>query len=330
MFWTALALGLIIAGTAGYYGYALYDFGKEIQKNGQDSPFQYYYQKKRKPVYVPPEWKGKERVNILLLGGDSRGTGEHVVPRADTILIASIDPLTKKAHLFSVLRDTYVNIPGHGPGRINSSLSLGGPDLAMKTVSDLTGLPIQYYFFVDFEGFIRLVDAIGGIEYYVEKDMKYTDITDGEEYQIDLKQGWQHLNGNEALQYVRFRHDALSDYSRTERQRRFLTAVASKLKSTYSLMRLPATLHKIAPYIETNMSLNKMLELGSLGYSIDPSTVQGVQLPPHELLREEVIHGAAILAVNPQQLKAYVQDTLEAERAVEPERNGSLPEASAS
>ena len=301
----------LILGTVGYYGYALFDFGKDIQKDKDDSPFKPIYEETPEPVYVPPEWEGKERVNILLLGGDSRNLSEYEVPRSDAILLASIDPVTKSAQLFSILRDTYVEIPGHGMNRINSALALGGPELAMETVGRLLDLPIQYYFYVDFEGFIALIDAIGGIDFYVEKDMKYTDITDKEEYQIDLKQGMQHLDGNKALQYVRFRHDALSDYARTERQRNFMQAVFKKLKSTYSLIRLPATLDKIKPYIETNMSVGKMLELATLSYRIDLDKLQDAQLPPPELLREETINGAAVITVDPPALREFVQRTLE-------------------
>jgi LCP family protein required for cell wall assembly len=302
---------LLILGTVGYYGYALFEFGKDIQKDTDDSPFKPIYDEIKEPVYQPPEWEGKERVNVLLLGGDSRNLGEHEVPRSDTIMVASIDPVTKSAQLFSILRDTYVEIPGHGMSRINSALALGGPELAMETVSRFIGMPIQYYFYVDFEGFIALIDAIGGIDFYVEKDMKYIDITDKEEYQIDLKQGMQHLDGHKALQYVRFRHDARSDYARTERQRNFMQAVFQKLKSTYSLIRLPATLDKVKPYIETNMSVTKMLELATLSYRIDLSTLQDAQLPPPELLREEMINGAAVITVEPYALRQFVKETLE-------------------
>src|SRR5690606_33720966 len=149
---------------------------------------------------------GKDRVNILLLGGDSRGLSKNDVPRSDSNMVISVDPVTKKAHLFSILRDTYVRIPGHGMDRINTALVYGGPQLAMQTTSELLGLPIQYFVFTDFQGFMELVDALGGIELDVEKDMKYHDSVEPE-FDIDLKKGLQHLDGKTALQYVRFRHD---------------------------------------------------------------------------------------------------------------------------
>ncbi len=125
-------------------------------------------------------------MNVLILGGDSRGLKKNEIPRSDSMMVASIDPVTKKAYLFSILRDTYVKVPGHGNDRINTAVATGGPNLAMKTVSDLLGIPIQYYVYTDFQGFIALVDAIGGIELEVEKDMKYRD-SEEPEFDINLK-----------------------------------------------------------------------------------------------------------------------------------------------
>lgn len=309
--WSLLSLGLIAVIIVGYYTYSILKFGQDLQKKPEDSRFKSFYEDDVAPVYEPPKWEGKERVNILLLGGDSRGLSEHEAPRSDTMLVASVDPVTKTASLFSILRDTYVDIPGFGKDRINAALAYGGPDLSMKTVSELTGLPIQYYVYVDFQGFIKLVDAIGGVKYYVEKDMKYTDPTDDPMFNIDLQEGCQVLDGNKALQYVRFRHDALSDFTRTERQRNFLKAVAAKLQSTTSLIKLPSILKQIEPYIETNMNLDTMLRLGTLAFSVSSSTVEDYQLPPNELLRDMRVNGAAVLGVDPERLREYVREMLE-------------------
>lgn len=102
------------------------------------------------------------------------------------MLVASLDPVSKKAYLFSILRDTYTKIPEHGSDRINTAIT-HGPNTAMQAVSDLLGIPIQYYVYTDFQGFIELVDAVGGVDFYVEKDMHYTSKADNHEYDIDLK-----------------------------------------------------------------------------------------------------------------------------------------------
>ncbi|CAM3628989.1 LCP family protein [Marinicrinis lubricantis] len=315
--WVALIVLLLIVGTASYYAYGIYKFGQEISKDPEESRFKDYYKEDEPRPYEPPAWEGDERLNILLLGGDSRGVNEGTAPRSDTMLVASVDPVTKKAHLFSILRDSWVDIPDHGMDRINSALSIGGPDLAMKTVSDYLGIPIQYYVFVDFVGFQALVDAIGGIDYYVEKDMYYSSRADGPEYTIDLKEGFQHLDGKEALQYVRFRYDAMSDYSRTERQRAFLKAVVAKVQSTSNLIKLPSILEDIAPYIETNISMNKMLRMGTLAFQVDTSEVGSVQIPPFELLQETNVGGASVLGSDPEQVQQYVQETFTKEPEAE-------------
>jgi LCP family protein required for cell wall assembly len=257
----------------------------------------------------PIVWEGTERVNVLLMGGDNRGLGEGENARSDTMLIASFDPQTKRAHLFSVLRDTYVPIEGYRTQKINAALAVGGPKLAMKTIGSTVGLDIQYYIYTDFEGFKSLIDAIGGIEFYVEKDMKWTDNWDKNRYDINLKEGQQHLDGDKALQYVRFRHDALSDYTRTERQRNLLSAVANKMKSGWNVLRMKKIMESVAPYVKTNMTTSDMLKLGVLGTQ---SHLAGTaQLPPSTLLREGSIDGLSVIEIrDPAALHDYVQEQL--------------------
>jgi len=318
---STLALVLIVIGFVVWRGWQTYEQLDEMSKPKEESRFGHF---EVIPEFQPPEWTGTERVNILILGGDERGLGAKEVPRSDTMIIVSLDPKTKKAHLLSVLRDTYVSIPGRGNGRINSALPLGGPELAMKTVGNLTGLEIQYYVYLDFQGFIKLIDAIGGIEYYVEKDMRYPEVPTDNPYDINLKQGWQVLDGEKALQYVRFRNDRLSDYARTERQRKFLAAVADKLKSGWSLVRLPDILAKVTPYIETNMSPEQMLKLATLGYRSEYAG--SAQIPPMELLREETIGGAAVITVrDPDKLKAFVESALAQEGTAERQEAPEAP-----
>lgn len=277
-----------------------------FQKEPEESIFKDIEPEKTVEV---PEWEGKERVNILLLGGDARDVAEGEIARSDSIMVASFDPVTKKAHLFSVLRDTYADIEGYGASRINSAITIGGPTLAMKTVGDLLGLEIQYYVYTDFEGFKALVDKLGGIWFDVEKDMHYTDNADENRYDIDLEKGYQLLDGDKALQYVRFRHDAMSDYTRTERQRNFLKAVAKELQSTWNLIQMKEILNSVSPYIETNLSVTDMLKLGQLGIK---SHVGGTaQIPPMELVSEEQIGGASVIGIRDNDaLLGYVQEVL--------------------
>ncbi|CAM3059981.1 LCP family protein [Paenibacillus sediminis] len=305
IWWGFAAILVAVIAYAAYYFASLYQGIEGIQKKGEDSPF---YQLKTVDTNAsePPKWEGSERVNILIMGVDRRGLKKGEIPRSDSMMVASLDPVKKKMYLFSILRDTYVDIPGYGKDRINTAIT-HGPNTAMQAAGDLLGLKIQYYVYTDFQGFEALVDAIGGIDFNVEKDMHYVSKADNHEYDIDLKKGMQHLDGKTALQYVRFRHDAMSDFSRTERQREFLKAVADKMKSTTSIMNLPQILQKVSPFIDTNISVNDMWKLANVAYG---STMSGSeQVPPMKLLVERKIGGASVLTVNdPNDLKRYVQD----------------------
>ncbi|TFE26921.1 LCP family protein [Cohnella luojiensis] len=301
-----LSLMFIVLCFVGWKVYGLYNVADNVQKSKEESRFGHF---EEKPEYKPPEWEGSERVNVLLMGGDERGLREGDVARSDSMLVVSFDPASKKTHLFSVLRDTHVDIPGFRANRANAAITLGGPELTMKTIGNLTGLDIQYYVYVDFQGFIKLVDAIGGVDFYVEKDMKYSDSADDHIYDIDLKKGQQHLDGDKALQYVRFRHDKMSDFTRTERQRDFLKAIAAKLKSGWNLIKLPEILGKVTPYMESNMSANDMLKLASLGYKSHQAG--SAQIPPMELVTDEIVDGSSVLGIRSlDALKEYVQETL--------------------
>ena len=317
--WTlfgVLSVAVVIIGYTIYQGVTIYNALDNFSKDESESRFKAVVDKTS--VEAPPEWEGKERVNILLLGGDARGLAEGQIARSDSMIVVSIDPVTKRTHLLSVLRDTWVDIPGHGMGRANTAITLGGPNLAMETIGNLLGLDIHYYAYVDFEGFKALVDAIGGVYFEVEKDMHYVDNADGNRYDIHLEKGYQLLDGDKALQYVRFRHDKMSDFTRTERQREFLKAVAKKLQSTWNIVRMGQILETVEPYVETNMQVSDMLKLGQLGLKLH--IAGSVQVPPMELLKDERVGGAAVLAIRDKEaLKAYVQEVLASDETVQEE-----------
>ncbi|EGL17523.1 MULTISPECIES: LCP family protein [unclassified Paenibacillus] len=318
-----LALILIVlSGPVVYYFYSLYKGLEGLNKtDSQKSLFAAVNAAEVESV-EPPKWLGTEPVNILLMGVDARGVNKGEIPRSDTMMVVSLDPVRKRIHLFSILRDTYTNIPDHGKNRINTAITYG-PNTAMKAVSDLLGIPVQCYVYTDFQGFIKLVDEIGGVDFYVEKDMNYESAADQHEYDIHLTEGKQHLDGKTALQYVRFRHDALSDYSRTKRQRDFADAVAQKMKSTTSIMKLPSLLEKVSPYIDTNLTVNDIWKLASVGYQ---SKLEGSeQIPPMELIKETYMGQAAVLDVSSRKkLKDFVQNIMEAEKSVPAESKDSL------
>ncbi|MGV7116378.1 LCP family protein [Paenibacillus kyungheensis] len=303
-----LSICLIVGvSTVGYYTYSIYQFAHTISiaDDTYHSPATDHEQATTVSI---PKWDGKEPVHILLMGTDTRDADSN--GRSDSMMVATIDPVTKKAYLMSILRDTYVDIPGHGSSRLNAAYSYGGVELAKETVSNLLGIPIDYYVTIDFEGFKTLVDTIGGVEIDVEKDMNYTDGGDQHRYDIHLTKGLQHLDGTHALQYVRFRHDATSDFTRTERQRKFLTALAAELQSSTSIVKLPSILSSIAPYLHTNLSLTDMIKLSSLGLDINLDKTEKLQIPPNHLLQEIKVKGASVIGVDNRKLQEYVQEQL--------------------
>lgn len=292
-----LLLGLILIIFLGVYAYRLYD-----SLNGMN---------KATSVEGTTDWNGKDRVNVLLIGGDSRDSGKDGNPRSDTLMIASVDPAKKSIVLFSVLRDTYVSIPDHGKSKINAAYALGGPSLAIQTVSKLLDMPIHYYVYTDFQGFMALIDAVGGVRIDVEKNMDYEDAADGHKFDIHLKKGEQDMDGKTALQYVRFRHDALSDLSRTERQRKLIAAVTEKLQKTSSLIKLPGIIKSASPYVDTNMKPSDMLKLGKLGLSAKGNGIDSIQLPPTNLITNIRTKSGAALSADPAALQSYVSTKLE-------------------
>lgn len=196
--------------------------------------------------------------NILVLGVDRRNgdTG-----RSDTLFVTMLDTSRNQAALLSIPRDTLVSIPGHGWDKVNHAYAYGGHELSRKTVENFLGIPISNYVLVDFQGFIKLVDAIGGVDIDVEKSMQYTDPYDGENgLVINLQPGKQHMDGTTAIQYVRYR-DEEGDIGRVARQQKFMKAVFAKLRSASLLTRAPEIAHTLYQSIDTDLSVTDLASL---------------------------------------------------------------------
>lgn len=196
--------------------------------------------------------------NIMVLGVDRRSgdTG-----RSDTLFVTMLDTSRNQAALLSVPRDTLVSIPGHGWDKVNHAYAYGDHDLSRKTLENFLGIQINNYVLVDFQGFIKLVDAIGGVDIDVEKPMQYADPYDGENgLVINLQPGRQHMDGTTAIQYVRYR-DEEGDIGRVDRQQKFMKAVFAKLRSTSLLTRAPEIARTLYQSIETDLSVTDLASL---------------------------------------------------------------------
>ena len=209
------------------------------------------------------------RINVLLLGMDVLNDNSQ---RSDTIIIASIGYQTLK--LTSVLRDTVVDIPGHGSGKINAAFSYGGPELVMKTLNSNFDLNIMHYIAVDFTSLVTLVDAIGGVEIDIsEAEMEQINRNVYNSRRVFLPLGYTateltqygegvHLDGLQALGYARIRKID-SDFMRASRQRTLLNAMIKKLRSNiWNPLMLYRLTDALLNAVQTNMSFIQLVSLG--------------------------------------------------------------------
>jgi LCP family protein required for cell wall assembly len=239
------------------------------------------------PIPLQPEPDLDKSLNILLLGADSREKNDP--GRTDTIILVRLDPVTKHVRLLSLPRDTRVTIPGHGINKLNQASSgyyrAGGASLLVDTITTdlLPGLRIDYTVKTDFAGFAAIIDALGGVTIDVEERMLYkaVDVT------IDLQPGVQHLDGEQALEYARFRMDAVGDFGtwsgedhgRVARQKKLLAAVIDQTKEVRTLMRLPAIIRSVQAAVTTDMSFSVMARIAMTYKDVTYADVESVPFP---------------------------------------------------
>ena len=201
------------------------------------------------------------RINVLLLGiddGDSEAAKDEP-KRTDAMLLLSLDPKENKVAVLSIPRDTRVVLPGHSQyAKINSAYTYGGVVMAKQTVANLLEVPIHYYALANWQGFIDLVDLIGGVDIYVYRDMHYEDPY--ADLVIDIKHGLQHMNGKTAGKYVRFRSDELGDIGRVQRQQKFMKAAAEQMFSIQNIAKVPEIMRTLDKYIETDLNVPTMIK----------------------------------------------------------------------
>jgi LCP family protein required for cell wall assembly len=221
-----------------------------------------------------------KRENVLLMGTDfSYDNGQKVAQgpvRSDTMMVASVDPSTRKLTIVSIPRDTKVLIRGHYE-KINAAYAIGGPKLAQEVVSNLLGVPIQHWAQVNTTGLEKLVDVIGGVKVYVDKDMYYVDET--AHLGINIHKGWHLMNGKQAHQYVRFRHDELGDIGRVQRQQQFLRAAAETMLTPASLLKIPQLMATVRQNISTDLQAPAIMQLGAWAARLSRQDVKMVMLP---------------------------------------------------
>lgn len=197
---------------------------------------------------------------------------------ADTLLLVRFEPMKDTVTVLSIPRDTKAEIPGYGVRKINDANSFGGPALTAETVSNLLdGVPIDRYIRINVQGVEKLIDALGGVDVYVPKDMKYTDHS--QHLYIDLKKGQQRLNGEKAVQFLRFRQDEFGDIGRVQRQQILMRALVEQALKPQVLLKLSDILAVIQENIDTNVSVEEILALGGFAGQTQRENVQMLMLP---------------------------------------------------
>ncbi|MCX7971051.1 MAG: LCP family protein [Negativicutes bacterium] len=203
---------------------------------------------------------GHKRINIAVMGLDERPDDPG---RTDTLFVVNVDPDSGKLSVMSIPRDTRVSIPGRGWDKINHAYAYGGHELTSKALANFLGIPIDYYIVVNFKGFIRAIDDLGGVMVDVDKRMYYYDPWDDNYLEIDLQPGRQLLDGRHALEYVRYR-DEEGDIGRVRRQQEFITELIDQATTPQVLPKLPGIAAEVYDLIETDLSLAEMVKLAKL------------------------------------------------------------------
>ncbi len=260
---------------------------QEGQESSQNAPLPAYdtnqpMQNVAGPTSQP--WDGANRVTLLLLGLDYRDWEEgQGAARTDTMILLTVDPVSRTAGILSIPRDLWVNIPSYEYGKINTAYYLGevynleggGPGLAIKTVEEMLGITINYYAQVDFFAFERFIDIIGGIVVDVPEEMSVDPIGPGNT--VTLPAGQQRLNGATSLAYARNRDTLGGDFDRAQRQQQVIMAVRNQVMDLEMLnvliQKSPLLYNELSKGIHSNLTLDEMIRLAWLAQQISPENI---------------------------------------------------------
>jgi LCP family protein required for cell wall assembly len=234
----AILLVMLVFGLTGMAAYGWYLERKVVESDASERP----------------ALSLDQPVNVLVVGVDrdvkSGDPQRRSAMNTDVLIFAHLDPVKKKAFLLSIPRDTRVQLPT-GPEKINAAYAIGGMDRLKKTVMELTGMTVDRYLMIDFPAFVQMIDALGGVEFNVDKPLFNPEGT------VSLKPGKQRLTGEQALTVVRFRHEELGDIARVQRQQQFLAAVGAKLRES-DVLDWVKGLRAMSDSLRTDMTIGEM------------------------------------------------------------------------
>jgi LCP family protein required for cell wall assembly len=247
------------------------------------------------PVSIPDRY-----TNIVLLGSDRRpGSAAW---RTDSIIIVSVDSANKIVRLLSIPRDLWVYIPGHGYNRINTADLWGelaqkgsGPERVKQTIHHNLGIPIHYYVRIDFEGFKKIIDAVGGID--VDVDCALPD--------MKLSAGMHHMDGKLALRYARSRYST-NDFDRGRRQRKVLLALWDQALTMDIIPKLPQLWWTMANSFQTDLTLDQVINLAYVGTQLEPQRILSRAISASQVQSWMTPQGAAVLLPQQDKIRALL------------------------
>jgi len=212
---------------------------------------------------------------VLAIGSDARPGGNMRKSNGDSIHLVGVDPQTGVGTIVGFPRDSWVKIPGHGTGKINSALAIGGPELMAETVRQVTGLPVHFYMVTAFDGFQKIVDELGGVN--VKVDKKMNDKNSGARFDP----GWHNMNGGQALAYSRNRYDVPNgDFTRSLHQGNIMMSGLAKLRA--EIGDDPGLHHWIGVFLrhaDLDSPPQSLLPLAALARRLDPAKITNIVAP---------------------------------------------------
>lgn len=239
-----------------------------------------------------PQLEGKDVINILLIGQDARPGEERA--RSDSMILVSINKKTNTIHLTSFMRDLYVQIPGYADNRINTAYRFGGVELLNETLLENFGIVVDGNVAVNFEQFQAVIDTLGGVDVEMDSEEAWymNDVLD----LGPVEEGMNHLNGEQALGFSRIRYITGSDFARTDRQRRVLTALAEPLRQA-DVEQVLSLLDKLTPNMSTDMTNSEMISYLASAATIYGTTGELIsgRIPEDDAYYPANIDGADVL-----------------------------------
>ncbi|MEY8733101.1 LCP family protein [Peribacillus frigoritolerans] len=252
------------------------------------------------------ETKESEKT-FLLIGVDTRGEQKS---RSDAIILAKYFPEQEKLKLASIMRDSYVKIPGNKSGynKINAAYYYGGRELLKKTIQENFDVKIDHVAVIDFKGFVKMVDLLAPEGVAVNVDQEIID-----DMSIQASVGKNVLHGEELLKYVRFRHDDESDFGRVERQQEVIvqlkTAFINQISSFEGMAALPSIIEQGLSYLDTDIGLKTIMEMGPKAVFHTPDTVETLRVPVKGSFKDEIYpQSGAVLEMDCTENKKALQE----------------------